>query len=232
MNAQPDIPAFLDRRPFVGTFTILSSYKNCPHQMFRRYIVKDQPYIETPEMKFGNDVHTAFERRIGSRTPLPDTMRQWECFATPFDAHIAQVEQKLGITAEGRATGFFDNNVWFRGKNDVTLINGTTAYLLDFKTGKSGYEDPFELATNAMLLHAKKPELTKIVGSYCWLKENRMGQLYDVSSTLETWNEVCRLMGEILAKRAQDAAAFEKIKSGLCGWCSVSDCENWFERRK
>lgn len=225
MNNALAIPPFADRRPFVGTFTILSTYRNCPHQMYRRYIVRDQKYEETPEMRWGNDVHSAFEHRIGSRKPLPDAMRQWECFAAPFDGQIAAVEQKLAITTEGKATGYWDKDTWFRGKNDVSLIQGTTAYLADFKTGKSNYEDPFELETNAMLLHAKNPHLTKIVGSYIWLKENRVGQLYDLSATSTTWEKVNKLMAEIINKR--QTGAFEKNRSGLCSWCSVQDCENW-----
>lgn len=229
MNA-PDIPKFLDRRPLIGTFTILSSYRNCPHQMSRRYIVKDQPYVETPQMKFGNDVHSAFEYRLASGKPLPDTMREWEKFATPFDGRMPQVEQKLGITASGTPTGFFDSNCWFRGKSDVTIVNGTAGYLADWKTGNSKYEDPFELATNALLVRARHPQLTKIVGSYVWLKEDRVGQLYDLSDFEHTWAEVNRLMAEIMERRA--TMNFEKRKSGLCGWCSVKDCENWHEARK
>ena len=227
-----DIPAALDRRPFVGTYTILNSYKNCGHAMFRRYVLRDQPYVETPEMKFGNEVHSAFEYRIGSNKPLPETMKHWEHFATPFDGQLAKVEQKLGISAEGKAVGFWDGSVWFRGKNDVTIVRGDTAYLADFKTGKSNYEDPFELETNAVLIHAKYPQLKKIVGSYIWLRENRVSQMYDLSDTRSTWNEICRLMGEILARRA--TGAFEKKKSGLCGWCSVEDCENYYvsDKRK
>lgn len=214
----------------VGTFTQLLSFLNCEHAMYRRYIEKDQPYVERPEMKFGNDVHTAFEHRIGGQKPLPENMQQWECFAAPFDGLMPMVEQKLGITRNGVATGFWDNNVWFRGKNDVTVVEGDRAYLCDFKTGKSNYEDPFELETNALLLKAKKPQLTKIVGSYCWLKENRMGQLYDLSDFDATWNRICDLMGKIEDKRV--SGDFEKHKSGLCGWCSVSDCENYFVARK
>lgn len=224
--AEPDIPVFLDRRPFIGTFTILSGYKSCPHQMYRRYIVRDQDYVETPEMRWGNDVHTAFEHRIGGKKPLPTNMAQWEKFATPFDGHIAAVEQKLGVTVEGRRIGFWDTGVWFRGKIDVALVNGTTAYLADWKTGGSKYEDPFELATGAVLLHARHPELTRIVGNYVWLKEDRVGQMYDLSNTRETWTEIKRLMGEIVTQKA--TGAFEKTRSGLCnGWCSVQDCENW-----
>ncbi len=229
MSVEPDIPAFLDRRPFVGTFTMLSSYKNCPHQMYRRYIKKDQPYVETPEMKWGNDVHSAFEYRVGYGKPLPENMMQWEVFAKPFDGHKVAVEQKLGISSQGRQTGFWDKDVWFRGKADAAIISSETAYLADWKTGKSAYEDPFELETNAVLLHAKFPHLKKIVGSYVWLKENRVSQIYDLSDTRQTWGAICKLMAEILAKR--DTGDFEAVRSGLCGWCSVSDCEHWRPRK-
>lgn len=226
MSAALDIPPFLDRRPLVGTFTILSAYKNCGHAMYRRYVVKDQKYVETPEMKFGNEVHAAFEYRIGGQKPLPLTMNQWEIFAKPFDGHKAMVEQKLGMSAAGHAVGFWEGSVWFRGKADAAIVKDDTAYIADFKTGKSTYEDPFELETNAVLLHAKFPHLKKIVGSYIWLKENRVSQMYDLSNTAATWGTICRLMAEILAKR--DTGEFEKKKSGLCGYCSVGDCENWY----
>lgn len=226
MNVAPDIPAFLDRRPFVGTYTILNTYRNCPHQMARRYIVKDQPFVETPEMKLGNEIHAAFEHRVGGGKPLPQTMEQWECFAKPFDGSGAVVEQKLGINASGYAVGFWDGSVWFRGKADIAIVKDDTGYINDWKSGSSKYEDPFELETNAVLLHAKHPHLKKIVGSYTWLKENRVSQIYDLSDTAKTWQTICKLMGEILEKRK--TGVFEKIKSGLCGYCSVHDCENHY----
>ena len=139
------------------------------------------------------------------------------------------VEQKLGINAEGRAVGFWDGSVWFRGKADLAIIKGETAYINDWKTGKSSYEDPFELETNAVLIHAKNPHLKKIVGSYTWLKEGRVSQMYDLSDTRKTWAEMCRLMGEILERKK--TGQFEKTKSGLCGYCSVEDCEHWYKAK-
>ena len=156
-------------------------------------------------------------------------MQQWESFAKPFDGAGAVVEQKLGIAANGHAVGFWDGSVWFRGKADLAIIKGETAYINDWKSGKSSYEDPFELETNAVLIHAKNPQLKKIVGSYTWLKENRVSQMYDLTDTHKTWSEMCRLMAEILERRA--IGEFEKKRSGLCGWCSVADCEHHRERK-
>lgn len=225
-----EIPANLDRRPFIGTYSILNAYKNCPHQMFRRYVKKDQPFVETVEMKWGNEVHTAFELRVQGGKPLPQSMEQWETFARPFDGQQAVVEQKLGINTQGRSVGFWDDSVWFRGKADLAIVQGDTAYINDWKTGKSAYEDPFELETNAVLLHAKHPGLKRIMGSYTWLKEKRISQMYNLSNTTQTWGTMCRLMAEILERKK--TGEFEKKKSGLCGYCSVEDCENHYVAKK
>ena len=123
-----DIPPMLDRRPFVGTYTNLNSYDNCGHAFFRRYIKKDQPYVETPEMKWGNDVHSAFEYRVRGQKPLPQKMQQWEPFAVPFDGQQAWVEQKLGITADGTPCDFWATNVWFRGKADLISSTATRRF--------------------------------------------------------------------------------------------------------
>lgn len=224
------VPPSPQSQRLIGTYTILNTYKNCPEQMRRRYITKNLgAFVETKEMKWGTDVHAAFEHRVGAKKPLPADMQQWEQFAAPFDAHKVVTEQKLAVLSTGHPCDFWDKQVWFRGKADLVFIQEDKAYLADWKTGSSKYEDAFELATQAVLLHAKYPHLRKIVGNYVWLKENRVGQMHDLSDTRETWRDMCRLMGEIEAD--QQKGVWEKRKSGLCGYCNVWDCENWYEAK-
>lgn len=233
----PDIPAFLDRRsprvsegkPLVFSYSLLNTYTSvCPHQAFRRYVKKDLKYVETPAMKWGNDVHSAMEYRLGGK-PLPPEMQQWEPIIAAFDGRRATAEQKLGIAITGKPVGFFDEEVWFRGKIDVTIIEDTTALIADYKTGNSAYESSFELETNALLLHAKHPHLKRIIGFYIWLKESRVGQVHDLSNTQATWQKVNDLAGRFEADKT--SGRWEKRKSGLCGYCSVGDCENHFVAR-
>lgn len=231
------MPAFLDRRPtnagkpLVYTYTNLNAYENCPHAMFRRYIKQDIPYVESPEMAYGTKVHKALEYRVGQGRPLPEEMRKWEKFATPFDNRQATTERKLGCTNKGKPIDFYDKTgqVWLRGKVDLAIEGATTAYMADWKTGKSSYESPFELEIGALLLKANNLALRKVVGNYVWLKEDRVGQQYDLSGFMTTWDKV----NEIVARIEHDKAEgeFPKKKSGLCGWCSVKDCENWYDAR-
>lgn len=224
--AKEDIPAFLDRRPLVYTYTMLNTYRNvCAHQAERRYIRRDVPYVESPQMAWGNKVHSAFETRVQGAKPLPADMHQWESIAAAFDGRGAKTEAKLGITREGRQTGYWDKDVWLRGKADLYVLNESKdrAYLLDYKTG-SVREDEFELAVQAVLLHAHYPGLTRIMGQFCWLKENRLGDLHDLSDTKATWEKICQLVRQIENDRAR--GVFDKEPGPLCGWCDVRDCEN------
>lgn len=225
------VPSFLDRTRLVGSYSLVNAYKNCPHQMMHRYIEKDIPFVETKEMRYGNEVHTALELRVRSKKPLPPAMQQWEQFCVPFDSAPAKlVEQKLGVTWNMRPCEFFDKEVYFRGKIDLAVINDTRAHIVDWKTGNSKYEDPLELAIGAVLLKAKWSALTRVTGSYVWLKENRVGEVYDLSDMQKTWLGMKRVMDDIEARKK--SGQWDKVKSGLCGYCSVKDCEHWYEARK
>ena len=74
------------------------------------------------------------------------------------------------------------------------------------------------------MLKAKYPQIQTVKGHYTWLKENRVGQLYDLSDFHATWIEINRIIDKIEADR--QSGEFEKRKSGLCGWCDVKDCEH------
>jgi PD-(D/E)XK nuclease superfamily len=243
MLATPDplnIPAYLRRdkdnrmpgfsKPLTLTFTILNTYDTCPHQMYRRYIRKDLPFVETPEMKWGNDVHSAMEYRMGGKT-LPENMQHWEPIAAAIAERKPRTEQQLAITAQGTPADYWDKVTppFFRGKNDITLLNGTKALLLDWKTGGSKYEKRFELETNAMLVHAHNPHLTEISGSFVWLKEGRIGTTHPLTDTRSTWAKVNNLAEEIRDRQATND--WPKTKSPLCGYCNVVDCENRYDAK-
>jgi len=210
------------QKPFVFSFTVINTFLICAHQMYRRYVKKDVVFKGTPESEWGNQVHSAFEYRLGGK-PLPTNMVQWEPLVAPLDGLGARAEVKLGITAQGKPTGFFDENVWLRGKADVIAISGTACFLPDWKTGKPR-EEPLELAVNAMLVHAHNPYLRTFTGSYVWLKENRMGVPHDVSDTNSTWAKVNNIVEDI--KDCMQSGDWHKRKSPLCGWCDVFDCEH------
>jgi len=240
MNYDPGpLPAILDRTRLVYSYTNLNCYENvCPYQFYERYIKKSTPFVETEAMRYGTKVHEALEHRIAHKKPLHPDFAQWEPFAAPFDGfhddtrdktvprQALSTELKLGITVKGECCDFFDNaNVWLRGKLDVVVLNGfNRAYINDWKTGNSNYEDRFELDVGALMLHAANPHLTTIKGTYTWLKENRLGEMYDLSDTRHAWTKVTGIVKRI--ERDRQTGQFEKRPGPLCGFCDVKHCEH------
>jgi hypothetical protein len=229
MNA-PDLtlPAPIDRTKITWSYTFLHTYDEvCPHQAWRKFIKRDISFVSTPTTEKGTYVHKAMKRRMDGK-PLPDDLQEFERFAKPFDGKNVESELSLGVTTHCTPIGSFDPLTWGRGTLDVVIRNGATAYLCDWKSGKSKYETPFELEVHAVLLHAKYPDLTKIVGQYVYLGENKISQMYDLSHTAKTWSKIERIMSEV--KADLKARHFEKRQGPLCGYCDVKDCQ--FNRKQ
>lgn len=195
----------------------------CAHQGQARYIDKTIAFVETPEIKHGNRGHEALELRVGGGKPLPLEFEHCEKFAKPFDGRSVKTEAWYYIGDDGRACDRFAKNKFGMGKLDLLVMDDTTAFLNDWKFGNSKYEDPFELEIGALLVHAKYPQLKKILGTYTWIKDDRVSQVYDLSNTRKTWDEVCSIMKTILNYRA--IHEFPKRRTPLCGWCQRWDCD-------
>lgn len=207
----------------IWSFSFLNAFQQCPHKAWHQYVLKDTPYVETPQMKLGNEVHTALENRLKGK-PLPKEYERYEFFAQPLGRYEGiQPELKVGIDSIGDSVGFFANDVWGRGKIDVPIVVKDSAVILDWKTGKV-WEDPFELQVQAVLLHAYYPDLKRIVGSYVWLAESRVGVIYDLTDTQKTWEKICGIMDEV--GHREKMGVWEKKPGKLCPYCPVKTCEH------
>lgn len=232
MNDPGPIPAFLDRTRLIHSYSGLSCYENvCPYQYQQTYILKTVAYVETPDRKKGNDAHSALAKRVGAGVPLPPDMAQWEPFCKPFDSMEARTELKLGLTDIGAKVDYWDKkSAWLRGTLDAVVVNDTSAYLNDWKLVKNPqYSKRFELDVHALLLHASYPHLTAIKGTYTFLQQGQISEVYDLSNTAETWRKVKDITQRIERDRAR--GEFEKRKGPLCGYCHVKSCEHRFEAK-
>lgn len=218
----------------VASHTFLNDWDNCPRKAYRRFIKKDLPKFEQTEaMKWGNEVHSAFEVRIKHGTAFPKEMERFEPIAAPLVAAGARAEKMLGITVDGTLCDFFAPEVWLRGKIDATVIAGpyelqhvstgpTVAVIFDWKSGKRR-EDRAELETHAVLLKAWQPTVQKITAHYVWLQDNEVGKAHDVSDTEKKLTEIRSVMNTV--KNCIEIENFPPRQNPLCGWCDVLDCE-------
>ncbi len=207
----------------VASHTFLNDWDNCPHKAFRKYIKKDLgKFVQTDAMKWGNEVHSAFEVRIKHGTGFPAGMEKYEAIAAPLVAAGALAEKMLGVTVDGKLCDFFAPDVWLRGKIDATIARGNTAAIFDWKTGKRR-EEKAELLTHAVLLKAWQTTVQKVTAHYVWLQDNEVGRAHDVSDTETKLAEIRHTMDDVA--RCLSDQDFPKRPNPLCGWCPCTDCE-------
>lgn len=218
----------------VWSYSFLNVYDRCPKQAAAMYVERNYPKDAVNEaMDWGNVVHSAMEVRINDGVPLPTNMLDYEKYvhhieavASDFGANELTAEVKLGVTKDYKPCDFFDKErVWGRGKLDLVLRAGNSAILPDWKTGKPR-EDPMELKVNAVLLQAWYPEITDIFGMYVWLKEDRIGEPHDLSDTASTREWINETM-----RKAEASNFWVPKRNALCGWCNLTACPNWRERK-
>lgn len=214
---------------FAWSYSFLSDFENCPRKAYHRYVAKDLPREPANEaMKWGRDVHKALENRIGGKTPLPDTMAQFEPLATAVltqaEGKTCRVEEQIAINATGNALDDqYSKDVWGKGRLDVLIHADNVGFVLDWKTGKTR-EDPFELNVFGLLAKCKYPGLTKVVGAYAWLKEGKVGKLHDLSNFAATWNGIKATMKTV--DMLPPDKEWSANPNPLCGWCPVKKCEH------
>lgn len=209
-------------KPLVFSYTLLRDADTCLRLVEHKHVLRDLPKeVASEAMKWGIRVHEALEKRLYG-DPLPDAMKRWDHLCVQLDAKKPTPEMKVGINAKGEARGFFDEDVWLRGKIDVTVAFGDTAVLFDWKTGKR-YENPDELEIHAVLLKARHPQLRMITGHYVWLKDDAVGKPHDLSSTDAKLEEIYARANVV--KFAIEKGYFPPQQNPLCGWCPVKTCE-------
>jgi len=202
------------------TYTFHRNYENCPRKAWHVNIARDLPKEDSEALRWGNQVHSAMEARINKGTPLPAGMEKYEPFCH-FGNFIHKAEVMLGIRENGQPCGFFDSDVWARGKADVVVCGVDALMIFDWKTGKVR-EEPGELELHAALIPSSEARRS---GSYVWLQEMRVGQLHDLSGTQATLERERKVRKEVEHAFKHGRDAFPPRQNPLCGWCPVKSCE-------
>jgi hypothetical protein len=238
-------------KPHVWSHTSLACWETCPRQFYHRYVAKDAVFESSPAAARGTLVHGAMEARLRYKAPLPEDM-PYEKLAASLDGKPMVVEAPLGIQDDGGACDWWGPGVAGRGKPDVVILSDETACILDWKTGKIR-EDPTELETFAVLIHAHFPEIKKFTGYYIWLANGTASTVSTIGSkyTLDwrkRWQTILKTSAEIgRAIQSLNGAAhgtlnpirprggcasvpeglerFPPTPNGLCQkWCNALKC--------
>ena len=206
------------------SYTSWAQYELCPFQYEAERVSKRFPFSESEHTRYGNRVHKELELRHKKGEPLKEAT-QHEPLMAKFDQFrgLSFVELKLTVNQQLKPTEWFAKDAFCRGIVDIGWKTGSTATLLDYKTGKIK-EDSRQLKLFAALGFAHWPEVEVIENGFIWLKDKK--------KTTETVyrNQAQTIWSEFLPTVERIAESIEtKIwparKNGLCrNYCQVVDC--------
>jgi len=219
------------------SYSSIKTFDQCPKKYFHLKVVKDVKDEPGEAADYGTAVHEAAELFITQGAPIPEKF----AFMRPIVEPLARkqgtkyAEIKLGVAKIGdefQPRGFFDKDVWYRGIADLLIVNGSKAWLVDYKTGKNAkYADmkQLDLLAGAVFVHFPKVETINSALLYVISQEmpRKTHQRENLATYMSVFNtELDRLEG------ALENGIWNAKSSPLCGWCPVETCEHWRPRRK
>lgn len=211
--------AALNRFPL--SYSRLTTFENCPLKFDYLHVTKSVKDEGSTHSEYGNRVHEQLEAygKTGDPSVLGDDTRKYARLvdrirAQPGDKYF---ELKMAVDANGGPCDWFSEDVWIRAIADVLVVDGDTAFCLDWKTGKVR-DDPTQLQLFACMVMFLYPEVNRVKTAFMWIKHNSSTQAeYTRDQLGSLWGKFERKF--LRVQEAVDLGFFEPRPNPLCNWC-------------
>ena len=206
------------------TASSMDAFTSCPYTYYRLRVAKDVKDLPRSESAlWGSKVHKIFEDHINWGDPLPAEFKKWEKLAEKIKAMPGEKLPEFRFSIDEAYRECPWKEAWCRGAADLVIRNGSTAVIIDYKTGKRKPSD--QLSLYAAFAFAYWPEVTTVHTAYVWLKDQKIDRntytREDIPKIWEIWLPLVARMN-----RAYDTGSWPARPSGLCrGWCPVTECQ-------
>jgi CRISPR/Cas system-associated exonuclease Cas4 (RecB family) len=217
---------------FTWSYSALKDYINCPRKYHEVKVLKRFETKVTQAMTFGTEVHKHCEDYIGEGKPLP---KNYQHFKPVLDSLLEiggtrYPEHEMGLKPDGSPCQFADPDRWVRGIADLLIVDGEQAYIVDYKTGSNKYPDPKQLKLMALMVFAHFPEVQNIKAGLLFIVHTSfVDESYTRSQVEELWGHFRPDLQRL--QTSYDTGVWNPNRTPLCGWCPVTSCENYKERR-
>lgn len=216
---------------YTWSFSSLKDYINCPKQYQEVKVLKRFQKFPTPQMTYGNEVHKALEDYVSEGKPLA---KNYERFKPVLDSlidipGIKYPEHKMALDTN-RQPCEYGKGYWVRGIADLLIVDGETAFIVDYKTGSNKYPDPKQLKLMALMAFAHFPDVQHVKAGLLFIMHNSfMPEEYNRSSADALWQYFDPDLERLRLSYENDQ--WVPNPTPLCGWCPVSTCEFYKPRR-
>ena len=216
------------KKQIAWSHTALNAFETCPLRYYKTRVSKEVVEPQTEVLRYGNDVHKAFELRLNEGKALPEHLQCHEQLVQSLLKKKGDrlVEKQWAIDKSFRPVGWFDKNAWCRGVVDVGVISRDTAVILDWKTGKRKPEND-QLKLFAGLVFAHYRNVNTVTTGFVWLAANKIdNEVFTREQTGEIWSAYLPRVKRL--ELAYEEQKWQPKPSGLCAkHCPVprSHCE-------
>ena len=121
---------------FTWSYSSLKEYINCPKKYQEIRVLKNYTFQDTPQTIYGKEVHKALEDYVRSNTALAKNYERYKemvdnLISIPGDKYC---EHEMALTKDKTPCAFDDENRWVRGIADLLIVDGSHAFIVDYKT--------------------------------------------------------------------------------------------------
>ncbi len=216
-------------KPYVHSYSGLKEFEQCPRKFQANRILKLYPYKETEATRYGNEVHKAIEDHVNSQMGIPPQHAQFKPIVEAMLAKPgrATAEMAFGLTRRLEPCGFFDKNVWVRGKADIVIIDDENlkAWVGDWKTGKNKYPDLDQMVLMSLFVFAHFNHVRQVNSGLIFLLYNDLQKKRMTRDDVpKAWQDMTERLAKVEAAIA--ANVFNPKQGPLCGWCEHKACEH------
>ncbi len=217
-----------NKNPVAWSYSRLSSYELCPKKYHAESVAKSVPFVKNEQALYGEQVHKAFEDYFKKAKPLPLNLKHWtptlELIGSAPGEQIA--ETKIALSVNYEPVEYYSKDAWLRVISDLTIVNKSKAWCVDWKTGKPRNDDGTQLKLNAAVTFLLDPDITEITLSYLYL------QTKSLTATKMNVNEAPEFWASILPRvwvytKAHEDRHFPPRPGWICRFCPVKSCEFW-----
>jgi hypothetical protein len=208
----------------------LKDFETCARKYHEERILKKWPREEGPEAAYGTKLHEACELYIKDGKPLAPEYRFMQPALDKLKEKPGNIycEHEMALTWELKPCAMDAPDVWVRGIADLLVVDepNYTAWVLDYKTGKSKYADTSQLKLMSVLVFEHFPKIKRVNGALLFvLGEHIVKQRVEHEDRHAIWWDYRQRVARI--EQAKDAGVWNPSRSGLCRrHCPVLTCEH------
>ena len=208
------------------SFSGLKDFTTCPRQYNEVKIHKRFTKKVTEQMNYGTVVHKALEDYVRDGIPLAKNYERYRAMVDPLleIEGTRHPELKMALREDKTPCDFDADDYWVRGIVDFLVIDGDTAYIVDYKTGSARYPDLKQLKLMSLMTFAHHHSVRKIKAGLLFVAHN---MFIDENYSREQIDYLWEFFTPSLTRLriAMDTDTWTANPSPLCGWCPVTTCQ-------